>query len=137
MTSGYSKTPLHKKLGIKTGFAILLYNVPKYYFNLFETWPEDVRICDMADSEEIDFIQFFCTRMVELETTFHDYLGKMKKNGLLWISWPKGSSKLETELNRESIRDYVLRHTGLVDVKVAAIDQDWSGLKFVYRLKNR
>ena len=60
----------------------------------------------------------------------------MKKDGLLWISWPKGSSKIETNLKRGFIREHVLS-IGLVDVKVAAIDEDWSGLKFVYRLKDR
>ncbi|WP_236262849.1 hypothetical protein [Aggregatimonas sangjinii] len=86
---------------------------------------------------EIDFIQFFCTRIIELETTLHDYLRKMKKTGLLWISWPKGASKIKTDLNRDIIRSFVLKTTGLVDVKVAAVDEDWSGLKFVYRLENR
>lgn len=61
----------------------------------------------------------------------------LNKIGRIWISWPKGTSKIETDLNKDLIRDYVLRTTGLVDVKVAAIDQDWSGLKFVYRLENR
>ena len=60
----------------------------------------------------------------------------LKKNGLFWVSWPKGSSKIKTELNRDLIREYLIK-IGLVDVKVVAIDQDWSGLKFVYRLIDR
>ncbi len=136
-TAGYSKTPLGRKLGIKEGFRAMLYNPPKHYFDLFADWPDDVELVEKARTEQIDFMQFFCTRMTELEKVLGNYKDSLKKNGLLWISWPKGTSKIETDLNRDIIRDYILKTTGLVDVKVAAIDQDWSGLKFVYRLENR
>ena len=61
----------------------------------------------------------------------------LKKDGMVWVSWPKGSSKIKTTINREVVRDYVLTKIGLVDIKVAAIDADWSGLKFVYRKEDR
>lgn len=71
-----------------------------------------------------------------LETNVKKYIGALKKDGLLWISWPKGQSTIKTDLKRDWIRKHVL-DLGLVDIKVAAIDQDWSGLKFVYRTKDR
>jgi len=137
MAAGYSKTPLGKKLGIKTGFRLLLYKAPEHYFSLFTDWPEAVRILKRSSAKRIDFIQLFCTQMKELENTLPQYQAALKKDGLLWISWPKGASKIKTDLNRDLIRSFVLKTTGLVDVKVAAIDPDWSALKFVYRLKNR
>ena len=137
MLSGYSKTPLGRKLGIKRGFKVLLHNAPKHYCELFEDWPEEVVILNKTGSGKIDFIHLFCTEMEVLEKILPEYQVALKKNGLIWISWPKGASKIETDLNRDIIRSYVLKTTGLVDVKVAAIDQDWSGLKFVYRLENR
>ena len=135
--AGYSKTPLVRKLGINKGFKVVLHNPPMYYFNLFEKWPDEVEILKVKGPGQVDFLHLFYTRMSELERTFPDYQVALKKNGLIWISWPKGASKIETDLNRDLIRDYVLKTTGLVDVKVAAIDRDWSGLKFVYRLENR
>lgn len=137
MITGPSKTPLARKLGIKRGFSVLLRNTPKHYFSLFEDWPEEVLLLEKIGTEQIDFIQLFCTRMAELEKMLPVHQAALKKNGLLWISWPKGTSTIENDLNRDYIRDYVLKTTDLVDVKVAAIDQDWSGLKFVYRLGNR
>lgn len=136
-SAGYSKTPLGRKLGIKAGFKMLLYKAPEHYFDLFEDWPEDVVILDKGKTEEINFIQLFYTEMEDLEKTLPVYQAALKKDGLIWISWPKGASKIKTDLNRDLIRSYVLQTTGLVDVKVAAIDKDWSALKFVYRLENR
>ena len=136
MSSGYSQTPLAKKLGIKEGYKILLYNVPKHYFELFSDFPIEVEIVKAPKKEDIDFIHLFCTSYQELQTIAIKYKESMKKNGLLWIIWPKGKSKIQSDLKRDVIREYLLE-IGLVDVKVAAIDEDWSGLKFVYRKKDR
>lgn len=136
MSAGYSSTPLAKKLGIKEGFTLLAYNPPQQYFQLFSDLPASLQITEKTDSENVDFIHLFCTTMHELQSIGEKYKSALKKNGLLWVSWPKGTSKIETDLKREPIRDYFLS-IGLVDVKVAAIDEDWSGLKFVYRLKDR
>lgn len=136
MTSGYSKTPLAKKLGIKSGYTIWLLNAPNYYLNLFEDLPEDIDIIESTDNISVDFIHAFFTSENDLKTTIQNLKALLQINGLLWISWPKGKSKIETDLNRDLIRHIVL-NAGLVDVKVAAIDEDWSGLKFVYRLKDR
>nr|WP_321235230.1 DUF3052 domain-containing protein [uncultured Psychroserpens sp.] len=136
MSSGYSKTPLEKKLGLKPGYSFLLYNAPKHYFNLFEDIPKNLTELAHVDVKSADFIHIFCTSVEELETTINTFKPALKTTGLLWVSWPKGSSKIISNLKREPVRDLVLKK-GLVDIKVAAIDEDWSGLKFVYRLKDR
>ncbi|WP_190808695.1 DUF3052 domain-containing protein [Flagellimonas sp. S3867] len=136
MPAGYSGTPLAKKLGIKEGCTMLLHNPPKQYFNLFSDFPSNVIILDKPEGEALDFIHVFTTTIQELKEITNQYKPFLKKNGLLWVSWPKGSSNIPTDLKRDPIREYLLS-IGLVDVKVAAIDKDWSGLKFVYRLKDR
>jgi len=78
----------------------------------------------------------FTTRLIELEEHWNFWKGALKKDGALWISWPKGTSKLETNLNGNIVREFGL-NGGLVDVKVCAVDTDWSGLKFMYRKEDR
>jgi hypothetical protein len=136
MPAGYSGTPLAKKLGLKENFSVLLYNEPSHYLGLFADFPENIIFREDGKNESIDFIHLFCTTLEELQTSVSTYKPLLKKTGLLWISWPKGSSKIKTDLKREPVRDYLLG-VALVDVKVAAIDDNWSGLKFVYRLKDR
>lgn len=136
MPAGYSGTPLAKKLGIKEGYTLLLYNQPEHYFDLFVDLPNDLQIVEEIIPESTDFIHIFCTTIEELEHHSKKYKIALKKEGLLWVSWPKGASSIPTNLKREPIREHLLS-IGLVDVKVAAIDNDWSGLKFVYRLKDR
>ena len=136
MPAGYSETPLAKKLGIKENFKILLYNKPEHYFDLFCDLPSGIEVLSKIKPESTDFIHLFCTNFEELYGIVSDYKEAMTKNGLMWISWPKGSSDIETDLKRDTIREFLLEN-GLVDVKVAAIDGDWSGLKFVYRVKDR
>ena len=136
MSVGYSETPFVKKLGIKDGFSILLHNPPENYFDLFADLPENISVLKEGSAEKADFIHVFCTSFQELRDIACKYKTVLKKNGMLWISWPKGSSKIPTDLQRDPIREYLLS-IGLVDVKVAAIDEDWSGLKFMYRLKDR
>ena len=135
-TSGYSTTPLAKKLGLKEHYNYLLYKQPKHYFSLFSDLPNDIALLESIKTETADFIHLFFTTEEELKSLANRYKSALKKSGLLWISWPKGSSKIITDLKRDIIREYLLS-IGLVDVKVAAIDEDWSGLKFVYRLKDR
>lgn len=134
-TAGYSTTPLAKKLGIKEGHIVLLVNEPSHYILLFEDMPE-VNYVENPPRESIDFIHLFCTRKVDFEKQSLQLKPALKMTGMLWVSWPKGSSKIETDLNRDYIREYLLEN-GLVDVKVCAVDQDWSGLKFMYRIKDR
>lgn len=136
ITSGYTYTPLARKLGLKEGFSYLLYHEPDYYYELFGELPENLSLLNNRVMESADFIHMFLRTETELTTMVKQYQPVLKKTGSLWISWPKGSSKIKTDLKRDMIRSYVLS-IGLVDVKVAAIDEDWSGLKFVYRLKDR
>ena len=136
-TSGYSGTPLAKKLGLKEGFTIQVFNSPKKYIDFFHDFPLD--ITDMGQGlckEQIDFIHIFTKSLEELEISFKIAKPNLKMNGILWISWPKKSSEIPTQLDKFSIMKYGLGN-GLVDTKVAAIDQDWSGHKFMYRLKDR
>lgn len=136
-TSGYSKTPLYKKLGIKAGFLIHVYNSPKNYLDFFHEFPEEVVISNSdQETESVDFIHIFATSEAELSKAFSIAKPALKKNGVLWISWPKKSSKIPTEIDKFFVMKYGVDN-GLVDVKVAAIDADWSGHKFVYRVKDR
>jgi len=136
MPSGYSGTPLAKKLGIKSGHRFLLCNEPSDYFSLFNDFPDDAIRLNLIKNNTADFIHLFCITEEELFNSVNLFKPALKKSGMLWISWPKGSSKIKSELKREPIRDFLIS-MGLVDIKVAAIDEDWSGLKFVYRLKDR
>lgn len=136
-TAGYSKTPLYKKLGIKEYMPILVLSEPKAYEDFFEDFPKNVSL-NLSDEhiENIGFIHLFCKLESELRAHVPLLKSYLDKNGMLWVSWPKGSSKLHTNLNREIVRAIVLEE-GLVDIKVCAVDNDWSALKFMYRKKDR
>ena len=136
MLSGYSQTPLAKKLGIKEGFTALFINEPKHYFQLFEDLPVNLEYIERPTAGQVDFIHLFCIDHATMVAHAKMCKEALKKTGTLWVSWPKGSSQISTDLKREPIREHLLS-LGLVDTKVAAIDKDWSGLKFVYRLKDR
>lgn len=136
MATGYSGTPLAKKLGIKAGFKVLLKDHPEHYLNLFTDLPDDLEFIQEGIPESVDFIHLFYVSFEELKNTIGQYKEALKKNGTLWISWPKGKSSIKTDLKRDPIREHLLA-IGLVDVKVAAVDEDWSGLKFVYRVEDR
>lgn len=116
--------------------AYLLLNEPAHYLELFADFPSELTLLEEPTSASLDFCHFFVTQRTELEIQLTQLKPLLKKDGLLWISWPKGKSKIPTEVNREAIREAGLA-SGLVDVKVCAVDKDWSALKFVYRLKDR
>lgn len=136
INTGYSQTPLAKKLGIKEGQNILVINKPKHYYKLFSDFPKNVNILKAGKEEELDFIHLFVKSIEELEDRIIHVKPLLKKEGLLWVSWPKGASSIPTDLKRDYIREFVLS-LGLVDVKVCSIDEDWSALKFVYRRSDR
>lgn len=136
MTSGYSKTTLSKKLGLKANFRTYLFNAPEYYHSLFDEIPENIEYVEILESSGLDFIHAFFSSEKALKDSIISLKDGLKQNGMLWVSWPKGSSKIETDINREIVRSIVLK-SGLVDIKVCAVDNDWSGLKFMYRLKDR
>ena len=135
MPAGYSKTPLVKKLGIKPGFKVFFANPPDNLQTLLGELPENVTLLNKPMSP-VDYIQLFTKSNEELQTQFPILKEALATNGLFWISWPKKAAKVETDLDENVVRDIGLQN-GLVDVKVCAVDEIWSGLKFVYRLQDR
>lgn len=133
--AGYSKTKLIHKLGIKAGQTVYLLNTPENYFELIGDLPEETIVSKKLKGN-INFIHFFTKEKSELEENFPILKNKLHKDGMLWISWPKCSSKVITDINENVIRETGLRE-GLVDVKVCAVDEIWSGLKFVNRKTDR
>jgi hypothetical protein len=134
--AGYSQTPLVKKLGIKPASHIFIKNEPKTYWDWLSPLPENVIVVKQLRTQNLDFAHVFVLSTKEYETQFLRMKKVLKKDGMLWISWPKKASKIETDLNENKIRDFGLVN-GMVDVKVCAVDEVWSGLKFVYRTKDR
>lgn len=134
--AGYSGTPLLRKLGIKEGFKIKFIKAPSGYLKILGPLPADVSIQTTAKKGSINFIQAFVTNHGDLIAALKTAKPLLSSNGMVWICWPKGKSTILSTINREDVRAEGLT-IGLVDVKVAAMDEDWSGLKFVYRLKDR
>src|SRR5438874_1846298 len=126
MTAGYSQRSLGDKLGLKPGHKLIILNAPPGYADLLGPLPAGVRPA-LALQGPLDFIQFFTTGRAELEGEFPKLKAALAPTGMLWISWPKGASKVPTDLNENVVRDIGLKF-GLVDVKVIAVDQTWSGL---------
>jgi hypothetical protein len=135
VSSGYSGTPLTKKLGIKEKSDIAVINQPQNFLDILSPLPEKVSLINKL-SGRIGYIHFFTKSKKELTDQFPELKKHLDPSGSLWISWPKKSSKIETDLNENLIREIGLKN-GMVDVKVCAIDETWSGLKFVLRLKDR
>ena len=133
--AGYSRTPLVKKLGIKENFKIYVKNPPPNYLELISPIPDKVTRLSRL-STEIDMIHFFTKSKAELAANIENYASRIKQNGMIWVSWPKKASKVPTDVTEDVIRDAILP-LGLVDVKVCAVDQVWSGLKLVIRKENR
>jgi len=133
--AGYSGTPLAKKLGIKPGFNIKLINQPAYYFDLFADLPEDL-VFDADDAIKKDFVHFFTKDEDDYITRLPLLSQQIKSNGMIWVSWPKKSSKVATNVTEDLIRSFALQ-IGLVDIKVCAVDEIWSGLKLVIPLNKR
>jgi hypothetical protein len=133
--SGYSGTPLAKKLGIKSGFNIRLINAPEHYLSLFTDLPTDICFVDEPGSK-LNLIHFFTKSYDELSEKLPVLKEQITQNGIIWISWPKKVSKIATDITEDKIRDLALE-TELVDVKVCAVDEIWSGLKLVIRVKDR
>jgi len=133
--AGYSGTPLAKKLGIKDDFHIDLINAPEYYLCLFTDLPANLYFENDKDSK-IDLIHFFTKSQEEYKTILSQLKTRIKPNGSIWISWPKKASKVPTDITEDIIRNFALQ-IGLVDIKVCAIDEIWSGLKLVIPVRNR
>lgn len=133
--AGYSGTPLLKKLGIKPGLDVAFVNAPENFVKQLDL-SSDVNVRSLAKARDLDFMLVFVKSQRILIAAFAQYLPKIKSNGMFWVSWPKKTSGVQTDVTENVVRDIGLA-AGLVDVKVCAIDDVWSGLKFVYRLKDR
>jgi len=132
---GYSGTPLPKKLGIKQGFRVALAGMP---FDVEAELRSSLAECTVvkAPRTPLDFALVFVTRQSDLRKHFARLVEQLAPAGMVWISWPKKSSGMTTDVNENDVRRFGLA-AGLVDVKVCAISEIWSGLKFVRRMKDR
>ncbi|MCG6189562.1 hypothetical protein [Maribellus maritimus] len=134
-TAGYSGTTLAKKLGIKNGFKIKIVSAPNNYFSLFADLPTDIK--EINDTEiKKNFIHLFVRSQLELESSIAQIKKELTQNGMLWISWPKKSAKTGSDLNGNIVRETGIKN-GFVDIKVCAVSEIWSGLKFVIPLNKR
>ena len=133
--AGYSGTPLVKKLGIKAGARVALVNAPADFQTTLGELPDDVKFMKPT-TKSLDVILFFVLSERMLLRDFAKLAQRLASNGMIWIAWPKKSSGVATDLTFEPVQRIGL-DAGLVDVKICAIDDTWSGLKFVYRLKDR
>lgn len=133
--AGYSGTPLVKKIGIKSGDRLLFCNEPPYFRKVLGKLPDEVTILKTSRGP-VNVAVLFSDRQSHLEKNFRALARTLSQNGMLWIGWPKKSSGVATDLDETVVRGIGLAN-GLVDTKVCAIDETWSGLKFVLRLKNR
>ena len=133
--AGYSSTPLAKKLGIKEGSRIGLVNAPKSLETDLGKLPDRAEFVKRLTTS-LDIILFFVLTERALSRDFAKLAKKLVTHGMIWIAWPKKSSGVKTDLSFDSVQRIGL-DAGLVDVKICAIDDTWSGLKFVYRLKDR
>src|SRR6266851_2512112 len=124
--AGYSKKSLADKLGIKPGKKLHLSNAPDGYGRTLGTLPTGATMLKALQGP-CDFIQFFTKEKSELKAAFPKLKKNLATDGILWISWPKGASKIKTDVNENVVREIGL-DCGLVDVKVCAVDEVWSGL---------
>ncbi len=131
---GYSGTPLPKKLGIKPGFRVRLNNLPAEVRRELHQALAECK--EVQRSNSLDFAMLFASSRSDLKKQFAAIANSLAPAGMLWVSWPKKASGVSTDLNENIVREIGLAG-GLVDVKVCAVTEVWSGLKFVRRLKDR
>jgi Protein of unknown function (DUF3052) len=135
--AGYSTTPLPKKLGIREGALVVLVSPPPRFAELLGPLPTDARVSTtLPKKERFDVAIVFSTKKKDLETRLKSAVKSLSESGAIWIAWPKKSSGVVTEVDEFFVRAAGLA-TGLVDNKVCAIDDTWSGLRFVVRVGDR
>ena len=132
--AGYSGTPLAKKLGIKPASKLFTVAAPGHYDELLAPLPEGVKRVRKID--DADVAHFFVTARVRLDKELRAAVPKMQQDAAVWISWPKKAAKVETDITEDTVREVALP-LGLVDIKVCAVDEIWSGLKLVIRKQLR
>jgi len=133
--AGYSGTPLPQKLGIKAGTRVIVINAPANYRILLGKLPDDVEFANQLDANP-RFVHLFVTQRRELEKRLPQLRKRLCDDGTLWISWPKKSVNVPTDVTEDVIRAVALP-LGLVDVKVCAVSEIWSGLKLMIRREQR
>jgi hypothetical protein len=129
-------TPLVRKLGIRPGWRLLVLNASQDYRTLVSDLPQDCELVTADDPRPVEFIHYFVRSREDLEQTLQTLRQRIVPHGTIWVSWPKKSSGVRTDLDENLIRELALQ-TRLVDDKVADIDPVWSGLKLVIRLLDR
>jgi len=135
MSVGYSRTPLAKKLGYKSGMQACLMDAPQGFRKLLKPLPEEVRFAARAGTAT-DLVHAFATSRADLARALESCRRILKPEAAIWVSWPKKASKVPTDITEDVIRDVALP-LGLVDIKVCAVDDTWSGLKLVLRKELR
>jgi hypothetical protein len=135
MPAGYSGTPLGQKLGIKNGMNVAAINAPSNYRKLLGASARSAKFSDRVGSEA-GFVHLFVTRRADLEKNLRQLRNKLADTGTLWVSWPKKSAGVQTDVTEDVIRDIALP-LDFVDVKVCAVDETWSGLKLMIRREYR
>ncbi len=133
--AGYSGTPLPRKLGIKPGLMVVTINAPANYRRLLGQIPDSVTFSNRVTANSM-FVHLFTTKRSELERRLSILRDKISDNGAIWVSWPKKSSGISTDVTEDVIREIALP-LGFVDIKVCAVDETWSGLKLMIRRENR
>ncbi len=133
--AGYSGKPLSQKLGIKPGFRIFVDHAPKAYGDIVGALPDGAKIVSRA-AAPLDMVHLFATEAAGLAGKLKSFRAAIAPDGMIWVSWPKKASGVATDLSDVVVRDTALP-LGLVDVKVCAIDEVWSGLKFVIPVAQR
>lgn len=132
---GYSGTALVKKLGIKANCQVHLDGAPKNYVDLVQPLPDGVDFVNEV-GPDTDIVHVFADRREELTRALAEYRNQIKPTAMVWVSWPKKSAKVPTDITEDTVREVALP-LGFVDVKVCAVDEVWSGLKLVIRKELR
>ena len=133
--AGYSGPPLVKKLGIKPGTRVWAKDAPKHYKKLLGALP-DGAVLSSQPGKDLDLIHLFTSSRSRLRADVKGLMARIRRDGAIWVSWPKKASGVESDVTEDAIRELALP-LGLVDVKVCAVDETWSGLKLVIRKENR
>ncbi len=133
--AGYSGTPLPQKLGLKPQFRIAFFQLPSEVKTALKDGLSECRLIKDGRAE-LDFAMIFIKGRAEMTEQFPKFAQRLAPAGMLWVSWPKKTSGVITDLNENDVRRLGLA-AGLVDVKVCAVSEVWSGLKFVIRVKDR
>ena len=134
--AGYSSTPLWKKLGYKAGFDAFIVGAPPAYMSLLQL-PAEVKVRRLAKAKKgMAFVHIFCREAAGLKKNLAQLRKQIAPDGVIWVSWPKKASGVATDITEDTVRACALP-LGLVDIKVCAVDETWSGLKLMIRKSER